>query len=77
MSNQDLAAKYGTGNRARLINKAIRAELVGGNEALAALDRMKLQGGPGLDLVRAIVEAMAAEIRRRYGLPPRAEQSED
>jgi hypothetical protein len=77
MSNQDLAAKYGSGNRARLINKAIRAELVGGNEALHALDRLRIHGGPALDLVRDIVEAMAAEIRRRYNIPQRGDPGDD
>jgi hypothetical protein len=36
-----------------------------------------LHGGPALDLVRDIVEAMAAEIRRRYNIPQRGDPGDD
>lgn len=70
MTLADLKAKYGKNKEARvLINRAIRAELVGGNEALDALDALRNRADePTLQRLRAIVSAMADEIRRRYGL---------
>lgn len=77
MSTQDLRAKYEAGNTKQAINRAIRAELVGGPEALDALERIN-------QLVRkhrvtetiearscafAVVAAMEADIRRRYDMP--------
>jgi hypothetical protein len=82
MSTRDLAAKYGKSkNSTQLVNAAIRAELPGGNEALDALDtlrradehRSNRDTADALAAVRQIVEAMAAEIRRRYNMPPREE----
>jgi hypothetical protein len=78
MSTRDLAAKYGKNrNSRRLINDAIRAELVGGAEALDALELLRQQherqGTPethaALAAIHRIIDAMAAEIRQRYGLP--------
>lgn len=71
MSTKDLAAKYGKSkNSTQLVNAAIRAELAGGNEALDSLDRLREMGNSaGLAAVRAIVDAMASDIRRRYDLP--------
>lgn len=67
MSRRDLIAKYGNKSGLRLINAAIRAEIPGGAEALDALDALRTSdNAEGLALVRAIVDAMAAEIRRRY-----------
>jgi hypothetical protein len=76
----DLREKYGRSKNTRqLINAAIRAELAGGNQALDALGQLDLRydltegpaGAFAKDTLHTIVDAMAAEIRRRYGLPPR------
>lgn len=80
MGKRELAAKYGKNkNTPNLMNAAIRAECPGGNEALAALDRLRALAAAsgtedaqaGLAAVRSIVDAMAAEIRRRYDMPAR------
>lgn len=82
MSTKDLAAKYGKSrNATQNINAAIRAEIPGGSQALDALDalRHRFESKPSADTeagynwAQAIVSAMAAEIRRRYDLPPRQE----
>jgi len=82
MSTKDLAAKYGTNKSSvQLINAAIRAELTAGNEFLDALEiAHKAAGrkddpaissvGRVLSALRTVKAAMAAEIRRRYGMPP-------
>lgn len=84
MSARDLSAKYGNKNRNNLINAAIRAELAGGGQALEALNDLRMiddrersrTSAKALEHARAIVDAMADEIRRRYGLenpqPPAA-----
>lgn len=80
MSKRDLADKYGASKNGRqLVNAAIRAELAGGPDALDALDalRGRFDRAPSPDTEAAynwatnIVAAMASEIRRRYGMPPR------
>lgn len=76
MSARDLTAKYGNKNRNNLINAAIRAELTAGPEALEALNELRMiddreqtkSTGRAVEHARAIIDAMAAEIRRRYGL---------
>jgi len=77
MSTKDLAAKYGRGNSTRLINRAIEAELPGGREALEAfrvVRELRLRDDDAvLVALRAVLSAMSAEIRRRYGLPPRSD----
>lgn len=88
----ELREKYAGGanpNARTLINKAIRAELVGGDHILTALDALRcvehdwIQRGwtDGLADIRAArvaTEAVAAnfraEIRRRYGMPPEADR---
>lgn len=85
MSTRDLAEKYGRGNSRHLINRAIRAELVGGDnclDALNALDQLKQQWvrrgwteGLGeietaLSAVHAVYALLRAEIRGRYDMPP-------
>jgi hypothetical protein len=93
MATKDLAAKYGKSkNSKQLINAAIRAELVGGNETLEAqtvADNLMLrarsdrappivldQVQENLAAVQAIAAAMRAEIRKRYGMPPELEDSD-
>jgi hypothetical protein len=80
MGKRELGAKYGSSkNTNQLINAAIRVECPGGNELLDLTDWLHkhprmVDGREGqelLGLVRAIVDAMAAEIRRRYDMPPR------
>jgi hypothetical protein len=84
MSERDLRAKYG-GKLPKAINRAIRAELPGGNEALDKLTHLAapiLQAGwkdhagnPTPEAAayfkhqRKVVEPMEAEIRKRWGLP--------
>lgn len=83
-SNGPLRSKYG-GRVHEAINRAIRAECPGGNEAIDALTllhqmcgRLGWSDGRGktplavaYERVLAIVNAMDDEIRRRYGLPAR------
>jgi hypothetical protein len=77
MSKRELAAKYGEKqNTAKLINRAIRTELTGGPELLDLLDWLHKHpslidapdGRELLSQLRAISDAMAGEIRRRYGM---------
>lgn len=85
MPTRDLQAKYGRGNSRALINRAIRAELVGGDyclDALNSLDQLKHQWKQRgwtkglLEINRALAEVqklyayMRSEIRTRYGMPP-------
>ncbi|HEY2411581.1 MAG TPA: hypothetical protein VGI40_05040 [Pirellulaceae bacterium] len=82
MSTKDLAAKYGKSkNSTQLVNAAIRAEIPGGGEAIDALDRIRASDerrgtsdtADALAAIRSVVNAMADEIRSRYGMPPREE----
>ncbi|WP_321376979.1 hypothetical protein [Trichococcus shcherbakoviae] len=86
MSTRDLREKYGSnGGTPAVINRAIRAECPGGNEALDALrsfheilrsDRLesnptaKAMAEAARNRLVEIANAMEAEIRRRYGMPP-------
>jgi hypothetical protein len=86
MSLRDLQQKLGMNRRGRdLINRAIRAELPGGNECLDALaffHEMKhrlneTRGEPAaavcqaaMDRLALVADAMEAEIRRRYAITP-------
>lgn len=84
MGERELRDKYG-GKLAKAINRAIRAELEGGNEAL---DRLTQLAGParhsgwkdrqGKDTPEAlayykhkreVVDRLDAEVRRRWGVP--------
>jgi len=86
MSEKELREKYG-GKLAKALNRAIRAEIPSGNEAL---DRLAKLSGPAAhsgwkdESGKATVEAQAYEkhlrqvvtplesqIRQKYGLPPR------
>lgn len=78
-----LRAKYG-GNPRDAINRAIRAELVGGDAVLDALGlvhhahrKLLDRNLPGIeqaaiaaDALQELRDVMAAEIGRRYGLDP-------
>jgi hypothetical protein len=82
MAIADIKAKYGNGKSREVLNRAVRGELIGGNECLDALadaDQLlaKLQAYnlPGqddarkaLDALRRIAEAMRDEIATRYDL---------
>lgn len=78
MTTKDLREKYDAPNAKNAINKAIRAELPGGNEAIEAREQLHLinqasrsrDTKAALALVSGIIAAMEAEIRRRYGMPP-------
>lgn len=87
MPTRELCAKYGqNGGQRAAVNKAIRAELAGGNEVLDSLElfhKIVLRVGeherdcktPTIaqvahDRLSAIADAMEAEIRRRYGMSP-------
>ena len=75
-----------SGSAREAINWAIRAELPGGAETLDALElfhKIMLRVGPfeadgrtptvaqvAHDRISAVANAMEAEIRRRYGMPP-------
>ena len=84
MGERDLRAKYG-GKLPKAINRAIRAELPGGNEALDKLTSLAapiLQAGwkdhagnPTPEAAayfkhkRNVVDRMEAEVRKRWGIP--------
>lgn len=84
MGERELREKYG-GKLAKAINRAIRAEVIGGN---AALDKLTELAGParqsgwkdraGRDTPEAdayykhkkeVVERMDAQVRQRWGIP--------
>jgi hypothetical protein len=77
MPTKDLVEKYG-GKSSQAINRAIRAELAGGNETLDGLDALHAltrasgspEAGAALDVLRGVAAAMEALVRRRYGMPP-------
>jgi hypothetical protein len=77
MATKDLREKYAASTTKQAINRAIRAELVGGAEALDALERCNqfrrqwrtAETIGAVEMVQAIVAAMEAEIRRRYEMP--------
>jgi hypothetical protein len=83
MGERELREKYG-GKLPKAINRAIRAELPGGNEALDTLARLSgpaassgwtHQDGKPTDEAAAFnkqqqkVDQLAAAIRERYGIP--------
>lgn len=85
MPSRELGEKYGAGNSRALVNRAIRAELVGGDkclDALTCLDQLKIKWtdrgwtegladiDTALSATRRLRDRMVAEIRRRYGMPP-------
>jgi hypothetical protein len=84
MGERELREKYG-GKLPKAINRAIRAEIPGGNEAL---DKLTHLAGPALHSgwkdpkglptpeaaayfkhQREVVERMEAEVRRKWGVP--------
>src|SRR2546429_7842655 len=80
----EIRAKYG-GKLAKAINRAIRAELPGGNQALDKLTHLAApilqagwkdrQGNPTPEATayfkhkRNVVDKMEAEIRQKWGIP--------
>src|SRR3982751_1291723 len=84
MGERELRAKYG-GKLAKAINRAIRAELPGGNEALDKLTHLAApvlqagwkdrNGNPTPEAVayfkhkRDVVEKMEAQIRKKWQIP--------
>ena len=85
MGERELREKYG-GKLPKAINRAIRAEIAGGNEALdqlthlaAAAKQSHWKDKQGRDTaeatayfkhVRDVVGKMDAQVRKTYGLPP-------
>lgn len=85
MGERDIRAKYG-GKLVKAINRAIRAEVAGGNAALDRLTQLAAQarqsgwtdrGGNDTPEAAAykkhakdVVGRMDAEVRGRWGLPP-------
>ena len=85
MGERELRAKYG-GKLDKAINRAIRAELPGGNEALDKLTQLAgaarhshwkdRAGRPTAEATayfrhqREVVEPMEAQVRRKWGIPP-------
>jgi hypothetical protein len=88
MSEREIRAKYG-GHLPKAINRAIRAEVAGGNEALDRLTHLAgaarqshwtdAKGRPTPEAEayyrhqREVVARMDAEVRKRWGVPPDAE----
>ncbi len=83
MGEKELREKYG-GKLAKAINRAIRAEVAGGNEALDKLTQLagparqsgwKARSGkstPEADAYHEhlkVIAKMDAEVRRRWGIP--------
>ena len=85
MGEREIREKYG-GKLPKAINRAIRAEVRGGNEALDTLTRLagaarhsRWKNPAGKDTPEAeayfrhkrdVVDRMEAEVRRRWGVPP-------
>ncbi len=85
MDDKKIRAKYG-GKLAKAINRAIRAEIPGGNEALDKLTQLagaarqsqwKDKAGHATAEASAyfrhkrdVIERMEAEVRKRWGVPP-------
>jgi hypothetical protein len=84
MGERELRAKYG-GKLAKAINRAIRAEVKGGNEALDTLTQLagparhsRWKDSAGHDTAEAmayhrhkeVIARMEAEVRKRWGVPP-------
>ena len=85
MGEREIREKYG-GKLAKAINRAIRAETPGGNDALDKLtqlagaarhSRWKDRSGKETPEAvayfkhkREVVDKLDAEVRRRWGLPP-------
>jgi hypothetical protein len=84
MGERELREKYG-GKLAKAINRAIRAELPGGNEALDKLTHLAApilqagwkdrSGNPTPEAAayfkhkRDVVDKLEADVRRRWGIP--------
>lgn len=82
---RDLREKYG-GKLPKAINRAIRAEIPGGNEALDKLTQLagaarqshwkdrKGKNTPEADAYyqhkREVIDRMDAQIRKKWGIPP-------
>lgn len=86
MGEKELREKYG-GKLAKAINRAIRAEVAGGNEALDKLTELagparhsgwKNRSGKPTAEAEAyyehlkVIEKMDAEVRKRWGIPANA-----
>lgn len=85
---KDLRARYHASNSLQAINRAIRAECPGGAETLDALEllhqivrrvgetepdgRAPTVAKVAYDRLTAIAVAMECDVRRRWGMPPRA-----
>jgi hypothetical protein len=84
MGERELREKYG-GKLIKAINRAIRAEIPGGNEALDKLTQLAAAARQshwtdkaGKDTAEAVsyqkhmkvIEQMDAQVRKTYGLPP-------
>lgn len=88
MSIRDLKEKYGGSKGRQVVNRAIRAEIIGGNEALDAVECLRRLHRLGVDRrypwaadataalnsVMAIVDEMSEEIARRYDLTSSREE---
>ena len=89
MGERELREKYG-GKLAKAINRAIRAEIPGGNEALDKLTHLAApilqsgwkdrEGNPTPEAAayfkhqRNVVEKMEAQIREKWQIPPEEKQ---
>lgn len=77
MGTRELQEKYAASNGKQAMNRAIRAEIPGGDEALDGRERVYLahkanptkEAGIALAEFHEVVAAMEAEIRRRYDMP--------
>lgn len=90
MPIRDLRDRYGEGKAAAVVNRAIRAELIAGDDILDAsnllasarrkLQQRNLPGALVVDAAHAILEgarlALVDEIAERYGLRPNPTKDE-
>lgn len=92
MGEREIRAKYG-GHLPKAINRAIRAEVPGGNEALDRLTHLAgaarqshwhdAKGRPTPEAEayyrhqRDVIARMEAEVRKRWGVPPDAGMRDD
>lgn len=84
MPIKDLRDKYGDTKGPKLVNRAIRAEVIGGNECLDGLEqahflarKLRARNYRGADEAESVIatlnkirDYMADEIERRYGMGP-------
>lgn len=88
MPTKDLNARYGPAKSRVLLGRAVRAEEIGGDDlldAIQALDRLKHKlakhkltrhldaTNQALEITHGIYTDLRANVRQRYGMPPESD----